>query len=74
MVVHQLTLVVRMISNETALVKLKKLILSAKTVGQLSAIIIYYTHEEITQAYHQLTSEQQRKIKLIWEEVLGSRC
>ncbi len=50
-------------------VKLKELILQAKTVNQLSEIIINYTHEEIIQVYGQLTSEQQRKIQLIWKNL-----
>ena len=50
-----------------ALIKLKNLILQAKTVNQLSRIIIDYTHEEIIHVYSQLTLEQQEKIQLIWE-------
>ena len=60
--------IVIVMKQKAALVKLKNLILQAKTVNQLSAIIIDYTHEEIIQVYGQLTSEQQRKIKLIWQK------
>ncbi|MGD1712367.1 hypothetical protein [Dapis sp. BLCC M172] len=56
------------IKQKAALVKLKYLILQAKSANQLSAIIIDYTHEEMIQVYGQLTSEQQRKIKLIWQK------
>ncbi len=57
-----------LINQKAALVKLKYLILQAKTTNQLSAIIIDYTHEKIIQVYGQLTSEQQIKIKLIWQK------
>ncbi len=60
--------IVMVMNQKAALVKLKDLILQAKTANQLSAIIINYTHEEIIQVYGQLTSEQQRKIKLIWQK------
>ena len=56
-----------LMNNTTKLIKLKNFILQAKTVNYLSAIIIDYTHEEIIQAYSQLTSEQQKKIQLIWQ-------
>ena len=56
-----------LMNNTTKLIKLKNFILQAKTVNHLSAIIIDYTHEEIIQAYSQLTSEQQKKIQLIWQ-------
>ncbi|MDJ0517381.1 MAG: hypothetical protein QNJ74_14400 [Trichodesmium sp. MO_231.B1] len=60
--------IVIVMKQKAALVKLKDLILQAKTANQLSAIIIDYTHEEIIQVYGQLTSKQQRKIKLIWQK------
>lgn len=56
------------INPKAGIVKLKELILQAKTANQLSAIIVDYTHQEIIQAYFQLTLEQQKKIQLIWEE------
>ena len=45
-------------NKKTLLLKLKDLILQAKTANQLSAIIINYTYEEIMQVYCQLTSEK----------------
>jgi hypothetical protein len=51
-----------------ALTKLKLAMLSAKTVAQLAAIIIDYTHEEMMLVFHELEWEQQARIN-IWKSV-----
>ncbi len=49
--------------------KLKLAILSAETVGELAAIIIDYTHEEMMLVFDELEWEQQARIKDIWKSI-----
>ena len=49
---------------------LESALLQAQTVGQLTALIIDYTHEEIIQAYHRLALKQQTRILKIWQAEL----
>jgi len=49
--------------------KLKLAMLSAETVGELAAIIIDYTHEEIMLVFDELEWEQQARIKDIWKSI-----
>ncbi|MEL7038189.1 MAG: hypothetical protein AAFO04_21615 [Cyanobacteria bacterium J06592_8] len=51
---------------------IKHLLSKAKTTAQLNALIIDYTHQEILQAYHQLTFDQQMKVQKIWQGELKS--
>ncbi|MBE9128272.1 MULTISPECIES: hypothetical protein [unclassified Coleofasciculus] len=51
-----------MITSE-AIAKLKAAILAVQTVGEIHALIVDYTYEEIEQAYSQLTPQQQTKIQ-----------
>ena len=55
--------------DKEVMTKLKLAMLSAKTVAQLAAIIIDYTHEEIIIVFHELEWEQQARIKDIWKSV-----
>lgn len=51
------------------MMKLKLAMLSAKTVAQLAAIIIDYTHEEMMLVFRELEGEQQARIKDIWKSI-----
>lgn len=52
--------------QKEALTKLKADMVNANTVGQLVALIIDNTHEEMLQVYNNLAPEQQAKIQRIW--------
>jgi hypothetical protein len=54
--------------REKEMVKqLKVAMLEAKNINQLIALIIHHSHEEMMDAYEALPSEQQTRIKEIWE-------
>lgn len=55
------------INGQEAMVKLKLVMLEAQTAGQLAALIIDYTHEEIMQVYSDLVLDQQARIQTIWQ-------
>ncbi|MCC3448709.1 MULTISPECIES: hypothetical protein [unclassified Microcoleus] len=55
--------------DKEVMTKLKLALLEAKTVAQLAAIIIDYTHEEMMLVFDELEWEQQAKIKDIWKSV-----
>ena len=52
---------------------LESALLQAKTVGQLNALIIDYTHEEVIQAYNRLALEKQTQILKIWQAELQQK-
>lgn len=56
-----------MTTNREEMEKLKLLMLEAETAGQLAALIIDFTHEEIMQVYRELVLEQQTRIQIIWK-------
>ena len=56
-----------MTTNREEMEKLKLLMLEAETAGQLAALIIDFTHEEIMQVYRELVLEQQARIQAIWK-------
>ncbi|NJK38775.1 MAG: hypothetical protein HC835_12400 [Oscillatoriales cyanobacterium RM2_1_1] len=47
---------------------LKIALLKAETVGELAALIINHTHEEILHTYSQLPRNQQIKIQVLWSD------
>ena len=57
-----------MTTNKEEMEKLKLSMLEAETAGQLSALIIDFTHEEIMQVYSELVLEQQARIQAIWKK------
>ncbi|MDF0552058.1 hypothetical protein [Kamptonema sp. UHCC 0994] len=59
-----------MTTNREEMEKLKLLMLEAETAGQLAALIIDFTHEEIMQVYSELVLEQQARIQAIWKYVV----
>lgn len=52
--------------EKEAFAKLKADMIDANTTGQLVALIIDNTHEEILQVYNTLAPDQQAKIQRIW--------
>lgn len=52
-------------TNKQAIANLKTAMLTVETVGEIHALIVEYTYEEIEQAYNQLTSQQQTYITAI---------
>lgn len=55
------------IKMTTKLDVMKIALLKAQTPAQLKALIVYYTHQEILQAYDRLPLEQQIKVQKIWQ-------
>ena len=52
-------------TNRDAIANLKTAMLAVQTVGEIHALIVDYTYEEIEQAYNQLPPQQQTKLKAI---------
>ena len=60
---------VLVLMDKESMTKLKVAMVAAETVGELAAIIIDYTHEEMMLVFDELEWEQQARIKDIWKSV-----
>ncbi|MEY3328748.1 MAG: hypothetical protein RLZZ115_1631 [Cyanobacteriota bacterium] len=52
---------------------LQSALLQAKTVGELTALIIDHTHLEIMQAFEQLSFSEQQRVQELWEARISRR-
>lgn len=46
---------------------LQSALLNAETLGELTALIVNYTHWEIMQAFERLPLSQQQRVQELWE-------
>ncbi len=49
-------------------------LLNAKTIGELTALIVNSTHVEIMQAFEELPNSHQQRVQKLWEVDISKYC